>query len=111
MAEMGDGVASWVQPVKPSLCCADPHDPGAIYVKRKDRVIAQAIRIVRIVLIGLQAVTVVPVQCTVTANPQEAVLILCDPTWYPILKRLVIYGEVREADILLIHHWKRHGAG
>src|SRR5262249_32674094 len=63
---MANGIRGWVEPVQPSIRRADPHDTGAVDVQRKDGIITQAVRIVRIVLIGLQTIAVIPAQSAVS---------------------------------------------
>ncbi len=62
MPVMLKGLLSRVEAVEPSSGRADPENAIAIQVNNSDPVIAQAVGIIRIVPVGFQVVSIIPVQ-------------------------------------------------
>ena len=109
MPVMLEGVLSRVQAVEPSKVAADPKNAIPIFVDNSDRVIAEAVGVIRVVLVGLKTVPIVAIESSIGAEPNEAVVVLGDAL-NAELKRFPTYGELGKADILLIHDRQLHEA-
>src|SRR5262245_3680319 len=101
------GVLRRVQFVESSSDRGDPKHAGPISVNRSDEVFAQAVWVTRVVPVGLQIVSVMPEQTVDSSEPQEPQLTLHDAPCES-LKSDIVYGNVSEADVLLINDRKLH---
>ena len=80
---------------------ADPETAVPIFIQSQYRILSQAVRIPTIVPVGLETVTVIPVQTIAGSEPQEPVIVL-DDGGDPTLEPLPIYRQPDEADVLFV---------
>ncbi len=73
---VGEPVAVGVIALQPTRLGTNPEHPGSILVDRLNKVIPQAVRVIRVVAVDRKAVAVIAVQAILRANPKETPAIL-----------------------------------
>ena len=93
MPVMLEGVLSRVQAVESSKVTADPENAIPIFVDNSDCVIAEAVGVIRVVLVGFEKVPIVAIESSIGAESHEAVVVLGD-VLNAELKRFPAYREL-----------------